>query len=163
MIGRRAHFAAAVRSVFPGSQLETKKQLELQGRMKREDDERKKEEAKSKIDREMFQKDKEEMEKAKQALEADRARVEEESNMVDIEKQALKHAAEAVLKSIEKGTAGEELEKILEEERAKKKASEEKTAAERAKLPVKFKDTLDRKYSFPFHMVQTWEVSPRPL
>lgn len=60
-----------------------------------------------------------------------------------------------------------------EEEHAKKAASEraaaekaameeERVAAEKARPPVKFKDAVGRKFTFPFHLVQTWQVSYKP-
>lgn len=86
------------------------------------------------------------------------------------EGQALKNA-DAALEDVDKGTGEGELKmpepehakKILEDERAKMKAKEEKAEAEKAKPPVTFKDAVGRKFSFPFHLVQTWEVSSKSL
>jgi hypothetical protein len=67
----------------------------------------------------------------------------------------------------------EEVAKVKEE--AEKKADEEKRAAEEAKAktmalsapidkrkPIYFKDAVGRKFSFPFHLCQTWAVSHIP-
>lgn len=129
------------------------------------------------------------MDEEKKHLEAEKTRVAEEKDDVESKNRALKTAEESVLEGIQKGNAEEELKKIfkeeqakkmveeerakkmrneelarkvLEEERAKKKAMEEKAAAEKAKPPIKFKDAVGRKFNFPFHLVQTWEVSWKP-
>lgn len=49
--------------------------------------------------------------------------------------------------------------KILEDERIGFKAKMEEAEAENAKPPVAFRDAIGRKFNFPFHLVQTWEVS----
>jgi len=126
-------------------------------------------------------------------LEAEKTRVAEEKDAMQSKDRALKNAEQAVLKSIERGTAEEEHKRVFEEERAKKmveeehvkkmmreelahrrlqeehakklaieKAAAEKAAAEKAKPPVKFKDAVGRKFNFPFHLVQTWQVSSKP-
>ena len=43
---------------------------------------------------------------------------------------------------------------ILEEA----KAEVETAAKEKLKPPIKFKDAVGRKFNFPFHMAQTWQV-----
>lgn len=79
--------------------------------------------------------------------------------------------AEAALEEVQKGIGEEEAKtsgaehtkKMLEDERTKMKANEEKAAAEKSKPPVKFKDAIGRNFSFPFHLVKTWEVSSKLL
>lgn len=78
---------------------------------------------------------------------------------------------EVFLEDVEKGfreweskrSEAERTKKILEEKRAEMKANEEKAAAEKAKPPITFKDATGRNFIFPFHMVQTWEVSSKLL
>lgn len=129
------------------------------------------------------------MEEEKKHLEAEKTQIAEEKDDVESKSRALKKAEESVLQGIQKGNAEEELKnifkeeqakkmveeerakkilkeelarKVLEEEHAKKKAMEEKAAAEKAKPPIKFKDAVGRKFNFPFHLVQTWQVSWKP-
>lgn len=129
------------------------------------------------------------MEEEKKHLEAEKTRIAEEKDDVESKNRALQKAEESVLQSIQNGNAEEELKKIfkeeqakkmaeeerakkmlkeelarkvLEEEHVKKKAMEEKAAAEKAKAPIKFKDAVGRKFNFPFHLVQTWQVSWKP-
>lgn len=93
-----------------------------------------------------------------------------EKDVVESAHQALKDA-EAALEDIKKGISEEDpnmseaerVKKTLENELAKMRATEAKEAAEKAKPPVKFKDAVGRKFSFPFHLVQTWRVSLKLL
>lgn len=97
-------------------------------------------------------------------------RAAKEKKVVESTYQALKDA-EAALEDIKKGIGEEEpnmseaerAKKILEHELAEKRAKEAKEAVEKAKPPVKFKDAVGRKFSFPFHLVQTWAVSLKLL
>ena len=43
------------------------------------------------------------------------------------------------------------------------KAKREPSLHDRPKAPVRFKDCVGRKFSFPFHLVQTWAVSQHEL
>ena len=55
----------------------------------------------------------------------------------------------------------ERAEKIVADEKAiadKRKAEEE----EARKKPIRFKDAIGRKFSFPFHLCSTWEVCTLP-
>ncbi|KAG6361238.1 hypothetical protein INS49_009462 [Diaporthe citri] len=120
------------------------------------------EEAKSKADKEDMEKGKAELEEARETLEAEKIRIEQERNALDSRNRALKHAEEAVLKGIEKGTAEQDLKKLFEEER--KKTTEEvrpeeaaKKAAGDDKEPIKFKDAVGRKFNFPFNLISTWQ------
>lgn len=74
------------------------------------------------------------------------------------EKHNRKVAIEASLEDVQKGiSAGEAM--MSEETRVEMKEDEEKAAAEKAISPITLKDAIGRKFSFPFHLVQTWEVS----
>lgn len=60
--------------------------------------------------------------------------------------------------------AFEEMKKKHEEAEAAKKKAEEEAAALKPKgvpPPIKFKDAVGRKFSFPFDICKTWKVSPR--
>lgn len=156
-------FGATIHNIFSSGKRKSKKELKLQARLKEEEDEKRRDEAKTKEDREKIEKDKADLEEAKRILESQRIQIEEEKNNVENTHRKIKEAEEAALKEIEKGSSEGELKKILEEERAKMKASEEKAAAEKAKAPLKFRDAVGRKFSFPFHLVQTWQVSSKSL
>lgn len=69
---------------------------------------------------------------------------------------------DAASEDVEKGI-GEGKLKVSEADRAKMKAKEEKAAEEKTKPPVIFRDAVGRKFGFPFHLVQTWEVSSKLL
>lgn len=89
------------------------------------------------------------------------------------EKEAAEKRAkeDAASKAESKKKFDEEVAKIKDEEGAKTKAAEEakKKAEEEAKAlskpkeekkkPIKFKDAVGRKFSFPFHLCATWAVS----
>lgn len=159
VIGARPHLVTKMRRVILGSQRENRKQVALQEKLQRERDEKLKQESMIKAEKDFIEKGKAELEQAKKILEAERAQVEEERGAVESKDRALKRAEEAVLKSIEKGTAEDDLKKIFREE------SEEEIAARRAseeKLPVHFKDAVQRKFILPFHLIQTWQVSFKP-
>jgi hypothetical protein len=67
----------------------------------------------------------------------------------EAQRKALRAAEEAAHKAAEEKAAWE---KKLEEERRRV-----------ASAVIKFKDAVGRKFSFPFHLVQTWEVSRSQL
>ena len=106
---------------------------------------------------------------AKAELEAKAA--EEAKRLEQIKEDAKNKAeAEAAKKIAEEKEAAEK--KAQEEEEKKKEAEalkkriEEETKAEMAtaakkdeKKPIRFKDAVGRKFSFPFHLCQTWAVS----
>lgn len=170
MIRERPRFAVTVRDMFLGGQSNRRKRLELQERLKREKDEEIREEAKKKADRESIEKGKAELEETKKMLKAERIRIEEEKKAMESKHQALQYAEEAALKDLDKSTGDGEPKKTSEAEHAKRlreranaKASEEEAAREKAKQPIQLKDAVGRKFSFPFHLVQTWEVSPKYL
>jgi hypothetical protein len=84
-------------------------------------------------------------------------------------------AADAKYKAEQKKIMEDEIAKIKDEEGKKTKAAEEakKKAEEQAKAlskpkedkkkPIKFKDAVGRKFSFPFHLCATWAVSTPSL
>ncbi|KAG8169258.1 hypothetical protein KVR01_000003 [Diaporthe batatas] len=204
-----SRFLSLFDNVFQSSLRTNTNRKKLQARINWEKDERKREEAKTKADKEILEKSKAEVEENMQAvevekdrireekrdLEAERTRIAEEKESVESRNRALRDAELAVLESIRGGTAGKDLERMFEEERARslregeramkttknelarrrleeehaKKAKAEKAeaekaameqeraAAERAKPPVKFKDAVGRKFTFPFHLVKTWK------
>lgn len=168
VIGPRSRFSATIRRISLGSQRANRERLEVQERLKREQAEKIRQEAKSKADREDMERGKAELEKAREILETEKIRIEQEMNVLDSRTRALKHAEEAVLKGIEKGAAEQDLKKLFEEEREKlieevrpKEAA--KKAAGEDKEPIKFKDAIGRKFTFPFNLVSTWQVSLRRL
>lgn len=158
----RPRLTTQMRRVFLGSQRANRKQVTLQEKLQREQNEKLQEEAKNKADREFITKGMAELEEAKKNLETERAQVEQDRGAVERKHRAVKSAEEAVLKCIEKGTTEEELKKIFKEESAMKKAREEEEAEKKAseeKAPVQFNDAVQRKFIFPFHLIQTWQVS----
>lgn len=64
----------------------------------------------------------------------------------------------------------EEKKTLAKRERAEKIAAEEKAIADKKKSveearkvkPIRFKDAIGRKFSFPFHLCQTWDVCTPP-
>ncbi|CAK7211480.1 hypothetical protein SBRCBS47491_001140 [Sporothrix bragantina] len=102
-----------------------------------------KEAAEKKVKEEIeWRKKLEEEAKLKAEIEA-RAKLEEER----------KKAEEAKIAEEEKKKADKAMrEKIVEETKAKL----EEDAKKNEKLPIKFKDAVGRKFSFPFHLCQTW-------
>lgn len=141
-----------MRGTSLSSQRINKKHVEFQEKLKQEQEEKLREEAKNKTDKEIIQQGKADLEKANKALEARRAQIEQEGIAINSKNEALSNAQKAVLKSIEKGIVDrEELKKIFKEE-SSKKASEDQ-------LPVHFKAPGGRKFTFPFHLIQTWQVS----
>lgn len=93
----------------------------------------------------------------RQAARQDRHEKEHRSQQQQ-EKHNRKVAIEASLEDVQKGiSAGEAM--MSEETRVEMKEDEEKAAAEKAISPITLKDAIGRKFSFPFHLVQTWEVS----
>ena len=55
--------------------------------------------------------------------------------------------------------AAEELKKKIQEET---KAKLEEATKKSEKLPIRFKDAVGRKFSFPFHLCATWAVRCSP-
>jgi hypothetical protein len=211
VVAGQPRFTTNVWNMFRSSQRRNIKHKELQAKLKREKQERLEQEAKNEADRQNIAKVKAEMEEDKKGLEAEMTRIEQEKKDLEGEKtriaserdavesknRALKNAEQAVLRSIERGTAETELKRVFEEERIKRMVEEEhmkkkkdlelsqrrqqeerakklamereaaekaayeeeKAAKEKAKPPIKFKDAVGRKFNFPFHLVQTWEVS----
>lgn len=96
-------------------------------------------------------------------LETDRLAIEKEKQAVEIKQQVLQNAEESVLKSLANGAAEEELKNQLREEYKKRAEEECAKSASNADLPVKFKDAVGRKFSFPFHLARKWKVSPGHL
>lgn len=141
---------------------EARSQL-LETQRREEDDKRRRQEEREELE-EKIRNDLKLKEVIAQQEKEDRAA--KKKNVVESAHQALKDA-EAALEDIKKGISEEEpnmseaerAKKTLEHELAKMRAKEAKEAAEKAKLPVKFKDAVGRKFSFPFHLVQTWKVS----
>jgi hypothetical protein len=74
--------------------------------------------------------------------------------------EAERKAAEAAKLAEDEAKKADKLyrEKVWEE--TKDKIEDQKKNAEKA--PVKFKDALGRKFSFPFHLCQTWTVCGIP-
>lgn len=92
-------------------------------------------------------------EKAKELLDAAQKAREEAEKKAAAEAEETKKAHEKAL--AEAKTAAEELEKA-------KKAAEEEAAklkpSDAPKAPIKFKDAVGRKFSFPWHLCKTWKV-----
>lgn len=111
-------------------------------------------------DKDIIERTKAELEEAKKTLQGERTQIEQERNAVETKNRELGNAEEAILESIEKGTTREELKNIFKEVRAMNSATDEEAAkkASEDKLPVYFKDAVGRKFSFPFRLIQTWEV-----
>jgi hypothetical protein len=82
------------------------------------------------------------------------------------EDEELAATAAAKAKEAAEKAAKEAADKKEEEAAAAAKAAEAKAAAEKAaaakpkpQKPIKFKDAVGRKFSFPFHLCKTWAVS----
>ncbi|KAI9158777.1 kinetoplast-associated protein KAP [Paramyrothecium foliicola] len=94
----------------------------------------------------------EEAEKLKQIAEDAKKQAEADAlAKVEADKKAAAAAAEAEAKA--KADA-DELKKKIEDE-AREKYDQDKKKAEKA--PIKFKDAVGRKFSFPFHLCATWQ------
>src|SRR5690606_3657841 len=65
-------------------------------------------------------------------------------------------AAAAAAAAEAKKAEQEALKRKIQEETKQQLAAEEKKKAEKA--PIRFKDAVGRKFSFPFHLCQTWNV-----
>lgn len=104
---------------------------------------------------------------AKEAAEK-KAAAEAAAKLLEAAKQAREEAEAKAAKEAEEAKAAHE--KALAEakaaaeelEKAKKAAEEEaaklKPKPEEAKAPIKFKDAVGRKFSFPWHLCKTWKV-----
>ncbi|KAL1852467.1 hypothetical protein Daus18300_012148 [Diaporthe australafricana] len=158
VIGGRPRFMAILRSMLLSSQRRGKERLDLQARLKREEEKNSREEAKAKEERENIERDKAENEEAKRTLQTERLRLAEEMEAVETKNQVILYAEEEILKGIAKGHSEQEMKKIFEEQRAKMEVEGARKAIGHDRLPIKFKDAVGRKFSFPFHLVQTWKL-----
>ena len=70
-----------------------------------------------------------------------------------------KAAADAAALAIEKKKMAEEAKKVAEAAAAAAAAAAAPKKEEKKK-PIKFKDAVGRKFSFPYHLCKTWKVSP---
>ncbi|PHH84162.1 hypothetical protein CDD83_2373 [Cordyceps sp. RAO-2017] len=94
----------------------------------------------------------EEAEKLKQLQEEARRKAEAEVlAKVEAEKEAAKKAAEA------EAAAKKEQELLKKRIQDEAKAKFEEAAKKSEKGPIKFKDAVGRKFSFPFHLCNTWQ------
>ena len=103
------------------------------------------------------------------------AKAEAERKIADDIAAAASAAAAAATEEAEKKAAERAAEEAAKAkaaaEEAEKKAAEAAAAVppppppppEEKKKPIKFKDAVGRKFSFPFHLCNTWEVSDRDL
>lgn len=130
---------------------EWRKRLEEEARMKAEIEARKRiEEEKA-----AAQKAAEEAEKRKKFEEEARIKAELEARKkVEDEKAA---AAAAAAAEAAKKKEEEDLKKRLVEEAKHKAAEQMKKDQGKDKPPIRFKDAVGRKFSFPFHICQTWQ------
>lgn len=76
------------------------------------------------------------------------------------EKREKEEKAEREAKAKAEAEAAEKAKKQKEEEERKKK--EEEAAKNIKKKPLKFRDAVGRKFSFPFELCNTWEVRSHP-
>ena len=108
---------------------------------------------------------------------ADKKAADEAAAKEATDKKVKEEVAKVKAEAEKKTKAAEEATKKAEDE--KKKAEEEKKAADEAKAkaeadakallnptdkkkPIRFKDAVNRKFSFPFHLCQTWAVGHIP-
>ena len=95
----------------------------------------------------------EDIAKAAETAAAD-AKTEAEKKAAEEQKKLKEEAEEAAAKAKAKANLEAAAKKYEEE----KEAAVARVPAEKQK-PIKFKDALGRKFSFPFHLCKTWEVS----
>ncbi|KAI9826468.1 MAG: hypothetical protein M1819_007361 [Sarea resinae] len=93
---------------------------------------------------------------AKEAKEAAERKAAEEAAAAAAKAAGDLKAAEEALKAAEEAAAAKEAALSKEAEAAKAAAAAAKPVPDNKKKPIKFKDAVGRKFSFPFHLCNTW-------